>query len=189
MRVDPPRRFPVDPRRRLQVGQPRLLHAPRASRNGSAAPACAPRRRPAPRPARSSPAPCCRPARCVVMAKRCASSRTRCRKYSTGSRGGSWNGSRPSDVEPLAPGVAVRPLGDRHHRDLVHAEVLQHAAHRRQLPGAAVDQQQVRASRRGPSRALAACSRSARPNRRSSTSRIIAKSSPGAIGPRIANLR
>ena len=36
---------------------------------------------------------------------------------------------------------------------------------------------------------LAACSFNARPKRRSSTSRIIAKSSPGAIGPRIEYLR
>ena len=50
----------------------------------------------------------------------------------------------PIHVEPLAPGVAVGTLGDGHDRDLVQPELGHDAANGRQLPGAAVDQQQVR---------------------------------------------
>src|SRR6185312_9567731 len=45
--------------------------------------------------------------------------------------------------EALAPGVAVGPLGDRRHGDVVDAEIGQHLADRGELPGAAVDEQQI----------------------------------------------
>src|SRR6185437_2974908 len=53
--------------------------------------------------------------------------------------------------EALAPGVAVRPLGDADDGNLADAEIGQHGVGRRHLPGAAVDQQQV-----GPRAAVAA---------------------------------
>ena len=114
MRIDAPRRLPADPRRRLQVGQPRHLHPARRAEMVQQRPLARRADARRSRPARSHQIAFDRPARCVVMAKRCASSRRRCRKYSTGSRGGSWNGVRAVGVEPLAAGVAVRPLGDRH---------------------------------------------------------------------------
>src|SRR6185437_7727149 len=45
--------------------------------------------------------------------------------------------------EALAPGVAVRPLGDADDGNLADTEIGQHGVGRRHLPGAAVDQQQV----------------------------------------------
>ncbi len=57
-------------------------------------------------------------ARCAPIAKRCASSRSRCRKYSTGSRGSSENGVRPGRKNLSRP--ALRPtLGDRDDRQVL----------------------------------------------------------------------
>ena len=46
-------------------------------------------------------------------------------------------------MEDLAPGIAVRALGDADHRNVVDPGILHDLAHRRQLALAAVDQQQV----------------------------------------------
>ena len=48
--------------------------------------------------------------RCEPMAKRCASSRSRCTKYSTGSRGFSLNGSRPGTKKVSRPASRSGPL-------------------------------------------------------------------------------
>ena len=59
-------------------------------------------------------------------------------------------GGLPGMEEPLQAGVAVRPLGDADHRDVVDAEVGHGLQGGGQLAGAAVDQHQV-----GPRRVLA----------------------------------
>ena len=53
-------------------------------------------------------------------------------------------------MELLLAGVAVHALGDADHRHLVDAELLQRRAGRRHLPGAAVDQHQIRPGVRLP---------------------------------------
>ena len=90
-------------------------------------------------------------------------------------------------VEDLAPGIAVRPLGDADHRHVVDAGILQHLADRARAGPCR------RRSAAGP--AIRPCERSgssfsSRAKRRPSTSRIIAKSSPGAVSGRLMlNLR
>ena len=80
-------------------------------------------------------------------------------------------GLAPRHEEALAPGVAVRPLGDADQRHIVDAEFGEDLQRRAQLPGAAVDQHQIRpgARARAPGSSF-----SAREKRRVSTSRIIA---------------
>ena len=58
-------------------------------------------------------------------------------------------------VELLAPGIPVGPLGDRHHRQVVHAELLHHLHGRGKLSLAAVDQHKVGPCSRGPVGVLA----------------------------------
>src|SRR5689334_22546489 len=51
---------------------------------------------------------------------------------------------RPSPLKkPLAPGIAVWPLGDRHDRDVGDAEFSEHALGDAELPLAAVDEHEI----------------------------------------------
>ena len=84
-----------------------------------------------------------RRARCVPMAKRCASSRSRWTKNSAGSRGGELERLAARDEERLAPGVAVGPLGDRGERDALDAELGEHLPRRLELAAPAVDDDEV----------------------------------------------
>src|ERR1051326_7781459 len=106
--------------------------------------------------------------RCDSTAKRCASSRSRSTKYSTGARGlrgpriaqpGDEIQDRAARPEPerlapgrekrLAPGVAVGTLGDGDHGHVAHAELAQRLARGAELADAAVDQHQIRPGRFG----------------------------------------
>ena len=49
----------------------------------------------------------------------------------------------PGTIEMLAPRIAVGPLGDARHRQVGQAEIGEHAARRRELALAAVDQHQI----------------------------------------------
>ena len=84
-----------------------------------------------------------RRARCVPMAKRCASSRRRWMKNSAGSRGAELERLATRNEKGLAPGVAVRPLGDRGERDARDAEFGEHLPRRLELAAPAVDDDQV----------------------------------------------
>ena len=81
-----------------------------------------------------------RSCRWYVMAKRCASSRTRCSRYSASDWRGMRIGSALAGDEDL-----LELLGQRRHRDLVvETEVFEHAHGDAELALAAVDEQQLR---------------------------------------------
>ena len=110
-------------------------------------------------------------ARCAPIAKRCASSRSRCRKYSTGSRGSSENGGRPGTKNRSRPALRSGPLAiDDDRRD-------RRCRVRRRPACAAVSWPcpPSISTRSGHSpRSRSGSSFSARPKRRLNTSRIIA---------------
>ena len=81
-----------------------------------------------------------RSSRWNVMAKRWASSRMRCSRYSASD----WRG-QPDRVGLARHVHLLEPLGQRRHRDLVvEAELLEHPDGHAELALAAVDQQQLR---------------------------------------------
>jgi hypothetical protein len=88
-------------------------------------------------------------------------------------------------AQPFATGIAIRPLRDCNNLDVEHPKIRQHIPSGRKLAGSAVDEQKIGRSVGGPPPLVFRRS----PKRRCSSSRIIPKSSPGAIGPRMPNLR
>src|SRR6185369_9794198 len=73
--------------------------------------------------------------RCEPITKRCASSRSRWMKYSTGSRGSSLMASRS--------GIAVRAFCNGHQGDLGQSETLENFPDGVELAAAAVDDDEV----------------------------------------------
>ena len=155
----------------LLLASPRAR--PRPSRSGAAARAAAPGRRPRAGRTSTRARRASRRWRWKAIAKRCASSRIRCRSCSPGECAASTIGSGAARDEDL-----LHPLRERDHRDARQVVRLHRRERRRELALAAVDRRRGSAPPRTPRRTRPrVAGRASRANRRETTSAIAAKSS------------